>query len=45
VAGVIPEDDLVRQAALLSQATVLAFPKAPASKAFADLVDVIAAAT
>jgi hypothetical protein len=45
VAGVIPEDDLVRQAALLSQATVLAFPEAPASKAFADLVDVIAAAT
>lgn len=44
VAGVIPEDDLVRQAALLSQATVVAFPEAPASKAFADLVDVIAAA-
>jgi hypothetical protein len=45
VAGVIPEDDLVRQAALLNQATAIAFPEAPASKAFADLVNVIAAAT
>jgi hypothetical protein len=45
VAGVIPEDDLVRRAALLNQATVVAFPQAPASKAFADLVDVIAAAS
>jgi hypothetical protein len=45
VAGVIPEDDLVRRAALLKQATVVAFPEAPASKAFGDLVDVIAAAT
>jgi hypothetical protein len=44
VAGVIPEDHLVRQAALLSQATVLAFPEAPASKAYLDLVNVIAAA-
>jgi len=44
VAGVIPEDDLVRQAAALNQATVVAFPEAPASRAFADLVDVIAAA-
>jgi hypothetical protein len=45
VAGVIPEDDLVRRAASLNQATVVAFPDAPASKAFADLVDVITAAT
>ena len=45
VAGVIPEDDLVRQAALLNQAAAIAFPEAPASKAFADLVDLIAAAT
>ena len=45
VAGVIPEDDLVRRAALLHQATVDAFPEAPASKAFGDLVDVIAAAS
>ncbi len=44
VAGIIPEDDLVRQAAELNQATVVAFPEAPASKAFGDLVDVIAAA-
>ena len=44
VAGFIPEDDLVRRAALLNQAAVVAFPEAPASKAFADLVDVIAAA-
>ena len=45
VAGVIPEDDLIRRAALLNQATVVAFPEAPASRAFADLVDVIATAT
>ena len=44
VAGVIPEDELVRQAAQLNQATVVAFPEAPASKAFRNLVDVIAAA-
>jgi uncharacterized membrane protein (DUF2068 family) len=43
VAGVIPEDELVRSAARLNQATVIAFPEAAASKAFADLVDVIAA--
>ncbi|MEA2643560.1 MAG: hypothetical protein QOG08_586 [Chloroflexota bacterium] len=43
VAGVIPEDDLVRQAAALNQATVVAFCEAPASKAFGHLVDVIAA--
>lgn len=44
VAGVIPEDDLVRQAAELNQATVVAFPEAAASKAFGDLADLIAAA-
>jgi len=44
VAGVIPEDELVRQAAELNQATVVAFPEAAASKAIGDLVDVIAAA-
>jgi hypothetical protein len=44
VAGVIPEDDLVRQAAAMNQATVVAFPDAAASKAFRDLVDFIAAA-
>lgn len=43
VAGVIPEDQLVRQAAGLNQATVIAFPEAPASRAFGDLFDVIAA--
>jgi hypothetical protein len=41
VAGVIPEDALVRQAAGSNQATVVAFPEAVASKAFGDLVDVI----
>jgi MinD-like ATPase involved in chromosome partitioning or flagellar assembly len=44
VAAVIPEDESVRQAAALNQATVVAFPQAPASKAFGDLIDVIAAA-
>jgi hypothetical protein len=44
VAGVIPEDELVRRAASLNQATVVAFPEAPASKAFGALVEVIAAA-
>jgi hypothetical protein len=43
VAGVIPDDAMVRRAAGLSQATVVAFPEAAASKAIADLVDVIAA--
>jgi hypothetical protein len=43
VAGVIPEDELVRRAAGLNLATVVAFPEAAASKAFGDLVDVIAA--
>jgi hypothetical protein len=41
VAGVIPEDSLVQQAARSNQATVVAFPEAAASKAFRDLVDVI----
>lgn len=44
VAGVIPEDDSVRRAAGLNQPTVIAFPDAPASKAFSGLVDVITAA-
>jgi hypothetical protein len=43
VAGLIPEDDSVRQAAALSQATVVAFPDAPASRAFRELAEVIAA--
>ena len=43
VAGVIPEDDMVRRAAGLNEATVVAFPEAAASKAFAHLADVIAA--
>jgi hypothetical protein len=43
VAGVIPEDEMVRRAAGLNQATVVAFPESAASKAFGDLVDVIAA--
>lgn len=44
VAGVIPEDELVRRAARLNQATVVSFPEAAASKAFGDLFDVIASA-
>jgi hypothetical protein len=44
VAGVIPEDELVRRAAGMNLATVVAFPDSPASKAFADLVGVISAA-
>jgi hypothetical protein len=43
VAGLIPEDDCVRQAAMLKQATVVAFPDAPASRAFRDLAEAIAA--
>jgi hypothetical protein len=43
LAGVIPEDESVRRAARLSQPTVVAFPEAAASKAFAALADVIAA--
>lgn len=44
VVGVIPEDELVRRAASLNLPTVVAFPESPASKAFGDLVEVIAAA-
>jgi hypothetical protein len=44
VAGVIPEDDLVREAAESGQAAVVAFPEAAVSKAFVDLVAVITAA-
>ncbi len=43
VAGLIPEDECVRQAAALNQATVVAFPDAPASRAFRALAEVIAA--
>lgn len=42
VAGLIPEDDCVRQAATLNQATVIAFPGAAASRAFRGLAEVIA---
>jgi hypothetical protein len=44
VAGFIPEDQYVREAAALSQATVVAFPDAPASRAFRELAEVITAA-
>jgi hypothetical protein len=44
VAALIPEDDCVPQAAALNQATVVAFPDAPASRAFRKLAEVIAAA-
>lgn len=43
VVGLIPEDEAVRQAAALNQATVMAFPDAPASRAFMDLAEAIAA--
>jgi MinD-like ATPase involved in chromosome partitioning or flagellar assembly len=42
VAGVIPEDDCVRQAHALGEATVVAFPDSAASRAFRDLAEVIA---
>lgn len=42
VAGLIPDDDCVRQAAALGEATVVAFPDAAASRAFRDLAEVIA---
>jgi MinD-like ATPase involved in chromosome partitioning or flagellar assembly len=42
VAGVIPEDDCVRQAAALGEATVIAFPDSAASRAFRELAEVIA---
>jgi hypothetical protein len=41
VAGLIPDDDCVPHAAALSQATVVAFPDAPASRAFRELAEVI----
>jgi hypothetical protein len=44
VAALIPEDESVRQAAALNQATVVAFPDAPASRAFRELAEVIVAA-
>jgi hypothetical protein len=44
VAGLIPEDECVREAAALSQATVVAFPDAPASRAFRELAEVITGA-
>ena len=44
VAGVIPEDELVRRAASMNLTTVVAFPESAASKAFGDLVEVLAAA-
>jgi hypothetical protein len=43
LAGLIPEDNSVQLAAALNQATVVAFPDAPASRAFRELVEVIAA--
>jgi hypothetical protein len=43
VAALIPEDDCVRQAAALGQATIVAFPDAPASRAFRALAEVIVA--
>jgi hypothetical protein len=43
VAGLIPEDDSVRHAAALNQPTVVAFPDAPASRAFRALAEAIAA--
>lgn len=43
VAGLIPEDEHVREAAALNQATVIAFPDAPASRAFRALAEGIAA--
>ena len=43
VAGVIPEDEVVRQAAALRQTTAVAYPDSPAGKAFRELAEVIAA--
>jgi cellulose biosynthesis protein BcsQ len=43
VAGLIPEDEAVRQAAALRQATVVAFPDAPASRAFRELAAAVVA--
>lgn len=44
VAGLIPEDECVREAAARGQATVVAFPEAPASRAFRELAEVITGA-
>jgi hypothetical protein len=44
VAGLIPEDERVREAAARNEATVVAFPDAPASRALRELAEVIAAA-
>ena len=43
VVAVIPDDDHVRKAAALGQATVVAFPDAPASRALKELAEVIIA--
>ncbi|MDQ6876831.1 MAG: hypothetical protein M3082_03870 [Candidatus Dormibacteraeota bacterium] len=43
VAGLIPEDSAVQRAAALNQATVVAFPDSPASRAFRELAEVITA--
>lgn len=43
VAALIPEDEHVAQAAALNLATVVAFPDAPASRAFRELAGVVAA--
>lgn len=45
VATLIPEDDCVRQAAALGEATVIAFPDSAASRAFRELAEVIAGET
>ena len=44
VAALIPEDEHVPRAAALNLATVVAFPDAPASRAFRELAEVVAAA-
>jgi hypothetical protein len=44
VAALIPEDESVPQAAALRKATVVAFPDAPASRAFRELAEAVAAA-
>ncbi len=43
-AGLIPEDECVHQAEAINEATVIAFPDAPASRAFRELAEVVAAA-
>ncbi len=44
VAALIPEDEHVPRAAALNLATVVAFPDAPASRAFRELAEVVVAA-